>query len=159
MKTIILNWSGPYSLAEVREDRETGNGLYLLTGKRRYERNSTIQYCGITEKTFSERFRNHHKIFEITKEQKIWLAEVEYPKNFDRGILEMAEKIIIWTWQLPSNDKKKVSPSEPVTILHFWFNKNGKPRRNQVSILKGFSDVLSWNGKLWRSGNLKVEEF
>ena len=62
MKTIILNWFGPKSFEEVLADRQSGNGLYLVTGKRPYERISKIQYCGITERGFAQRLKRHHKI-------------------------------------------------------------------------------------------------
>lgn len=159
MKAIILNWFGPWSFEEVLSDKKSGNGLYLVTGKRPYERNSTIQYCGITERGFAERLKTHHKINQITKDREFWIASVEYPQNFDREVLEIAEKIIVWTWQLPLNKQKKISKSNPTTILHFWFKRNGTPRKNQLKIYRDFSDVVSWDGNYWRTANLKVEEF
>ncbi len=37
MKTIILNWFDTYTFDEFLEDKEPGNGIYLVTGKRPYE--------------------------------------------------------------------------------------------------------------------------
>jgi hypothetical protein len=159
MKTIILNWFGPYTFEEVLSDKESGNGLYLATGKRAYERVSKIQYCGITERGFAKRLKTHHKVNQITNDREFWLGKIEYPQNHNREILEVAEKIIVWTWQLPLNEKKKDTPSKPTTIIHFWFNREGLPRKNQLKIYKDFKDVLSWDGEYWRTGNLKVEEF
>ncbi len=159
MKTIILHWRGPYTFEEVLSDKKAGNGLYLATGKRLYERVSKILYCGITERGFAQRLKTHHKINQITKDRKFWLARIAYPIDVNREILEMAEKIIVWTWQLPLNEKKKISKSNPTTILHFWFKRDGTPRKNQLKIYRDFSDVVSWDGNYWRTANLKIEEF
>jgi hypothetical protein len=156
MKTIILNWFGPYAFDEVLQDKESGNGIYLVTGKRPYERTAKIQYCGITENSFAYRLKTHHKIHEVTKDRRFWLAQIEYPVEFNREILETAEKIIIYAWQYDLNEKKKYTPPQPTTIINFWFKKDYTPRFNQMEIYKDFTDVLSWNGDFWRTGNLKV---
>lgn len=65
--TIRVNWRGPFSLEEVCET-DLGGGLYLLTGKRPYERNEQIQYCGITEGFFRSRLKQHHKLPQIKKD-------------------------------------------------------------------------------------------
>jgi hypothetical protein len=67
MRTFILNWYGPYTNDEVVADRESGNGLYLFTGKVKYQRSSEILYCGITEDTFRNRLLKHHKKDEVYK--------------------------------------------------------------------------------------------
>ena len=158
MRTIILNWFGPWNFEEVLANKESGNGLYLVTGKTRYQRGgSKIQYCGITEKSFAQRLKNHHKISQINRDLKFWLAQIEYPIQFNRAVLETAEKIIIYAWQYELNEKKKYTPPQPTTILNFWFKKDRTPRINQLEIYRKFSDVLSWDGSYWRTGNLKVE--
>jgi len=68
--TIIVNWKGPFTYDEIQENPEMGNGLYLAAGKQKYERESLIQYCGITEGSFARRFKDHHKIPQITREQE-----------------------------------------------------------------------------------------
>lgn len=155
--TIKIHWSGPYSLDEVNEF-DVGNGLYLLTGRRKYQREDEIQYCGITKGIFSKRFSQHHKMPEISNNLNIWLGEVVYPNedNLSRKHLEMAESIIVYFWQPPLNERKKYNPPSPTTIISHWFNKNDKPRFNQLSIYKNLHDVISWDGEYWRTGNLSV---
>lgn len=150
-----MNWQGPYSLEEACESG-LGNGLYLLTGKRRYERNEQIQYCGITEGLYRNRFRQHHKAFEITREQKIWLGSVAYPVEHTRTHLETAESIIVYFWQPNLNERKKFRPPRPTALISHWFKPDGSPRYNQMSIYADLHDVLCWDGELWRSGNLRV---
>lgn len=154
-QTIRVNWQGPYSLEEVCES-DMRNGLYLLTGKRRYERNDQIQYCGITEGLYRNRFRQHHKAFEITREQKIWLGSVAYPIEHTRTHLEIAEAIIVYFWQPNLNERKKFRPPRPTALISHWFKQDGSPRFNQMSIYSDLHDVLCWDGELWRSGNLRV---
>lgn len=153
--TIRLNWRGPYSLDEVCE-LDSGNGLYLLTGKRSYERNEQIQYCGITEGLYRNRFKQHHKIPKIIKDLGIWLGEVVYPQKHTRTHLETAEAIVIYFWQPNLNERKKVCPPRPTVLMSHWFKKDNSPRFNQLSIYTDLPDVLCWDGELWRSGNLKV---
>jgi hypothetical protein len=153
--TIRVHWHGPYSLDEAGES-ERGNGLYLFTGKRSYERNEQIQYCGITEGLYKNRFKQHHKLFEITRELGIWLGEIVYPQDPTRTHLEIAESIIVYFWQPNLNERKKVYPPKPTALISHWFKPDGAPRFNQLSIYADLHDVLCWDGELWRSGNLKV---
>ncbi|MFI3220430.1 MAG: hypothetical protein QX189_15120 [Methylococcales bacterium] len=153
--TIKIHWYGPYFLDEVNEF-DAGNGLYLLTGKRKYQREEEIQYCGITEKSFSNRFKNHHKIPEIVNDLNIWLGEVAYPSKPSRIHLETAEAIVIYFLQPSINERKKCKPPIPTTLISHWFKRNDEPRFNQLSIYKNLHDVLSWDGEYWRTGNLVV---
>jgi hypothetical protein len=156
MKTIILNWYGPYVGSSLGSEKDFGNGLYLITGKRPYERNQIIQYCGITKNSFYSRFLGHHKKEEVTRNRFYWLAEIIYPKRTSRKLLEITETIIIYFWQPPLNERKKISLPEPTTVINRWFTIKGKTRVNQMQIYKDLSDVISWDGENWRTGNLKV---
>jgi len=156
MKTIILNWYGPYSDENINDEKEFGSGIYIITGKQKYEREAVIQYCGITERTFKQRLSEHHKKESILKDRKYWLAEIIYPKKTNRSLLELAEKIIIYFWQPALNEKKIISQPDPTTIINQWFNLSDEARVNQLKIYKDLSDVISWDGEYWRTGNLKV---
>lgn len=157
--TIIINWKGPYTYDDILENREWRNGLYLATGKQKYERGeNSIQYCGITEGGYSTRFKGHHKIHKITREQEFWLGEVTVPENASRHYLEIAETLIVYFWQPSLNERKKYTPPKPTTVINYWFKRDGKPRLNQKSVYKDLPDVLSWDGELWRTGNLSVYE-
>ncbi len=156
--TVIVEWRGPFNLSEVECNPEWGNGLYLATGKLKYERESTIQYCGITEGSFSSRLKSHHRIHEINKEQEFWVGEIKYPTEASRYFLEMAESIVIYFWQPALNNRKKLYVPKPITLVNKWFKKDGSPRRRQHTLCKYLDDVISWDGELWRSGNLLVWE-
>lgn len=156
--TVIVDWRGPYSYFEIEKNPEWGNGLYLGTGKLKYGREATIQYCGITEGSFAGRLKNHHKVHGINREQEFWLGTIQYPSEVSRYFLEMAESIIIYFWQPTLNERKKISPPKPITLVSKWFKKDGSPRLIQHTMCKRLDDVISWDGKLWRSGNLQVWE-
>lgn len=156
--TVIVEWRGPYSYAEIEENPDWGNGLYLATGKLKYEREATIQYCGITEGSFIGRFKNHHKVHDINRAQKFWIGSVKYPSKVTRYFLEMAESIIIYFWQPTLNERKKISIPTSTTLINKWFKKDSSPRRIQHPMCKHLDDVISWDGELWRSGNLQVWE-
>lgn len=154
--TVIVEWCGPYSYYEIEENKHWGNGLYLATGKLRYEREATIQYCGITEGGFHRRMKNHHKIHEINREQEFWIGTIKYPDSASRYYLEMAESIIVYFWQPTLNERKKIIAPTPITLISKWFKKDNTPRLRQHSMCKDLDDVLSWDGNYWRSGNLQV---
>ncbi len=156
--TVIIDWRGPFTFEEIEKNPEWRNGVYLLSGKRRYKHIKQIQYCGITEGSFASRFAQHHKLPEINRDLRIWLGEVSYPKNATRHFLEMAESIIVYFWQPVLNDRKKVRPPKPVTVLSRWLTPKGKPRMRQHPMCKDLEDVLSWDGSLWRTANLTVWE-
>ena len=115
-----------------------------------------IQYCGITEGSFYNRLKNHGKAPLVTRDQELWLANVEYPEEATRTFLEKAESIIIYFWQPNLNDRKKVSPPTPITLVNKWYKKDGSPRLRQHPIMKDLADVLCWDGEIWRTGNLSV---
>jgi hypothetical protein len=155
--TIRLHWRGPYLVEEVCDpELERGNGLYLISGRRKYERAEQIQYCGITEGLYRNRFKQHHKLPEVVKDCRIWLGEVAYPQEFTRTHLETAESMIVYFWKPNLNEHKKFVPPRPTALISHWFKKDGSPRYNQLSIYDSLHDVLCWDGELWRSGNLKV---
>lgn len=153
MKIIILNWYGPYTDKTLEEEKEFG---YLITGKKLYDRDANIQYCGITRNTYHGRILTHHKKERVTRNREYWFSEVFYPKRTNRDVLETAEKIIVYFWQPPLNERKTISIPQPTTIINQWFTIEGMPRINQKSIYKELDDVISWDGKYWRTGNLKV---
>ena len=157
-KTVIINWLGPFTYADIEDNPELGNGLYLVAGRLPYERQDIIQYCGITEGSYIKRFKNHHKIFEVSRNLTFWIGEVIVPENITRYYLEVAESLIIYFWQPALNERKKILEPEPTTIINYWCKKDGTPRFNQCSIYKELDDVLSWDGEYWRTGNLKVYE-
>lgn len=157
-RTIILHWKGPYSPEELSDMPDAKCGAYLATGKIKYKQADEIQYCGITEGRFWTRIRNHHKVHEINRNQMFWIAKVAYPQKITRSLLELAESIIIYFWQPTLNERKKINQPKPVTLVNHWFKKDGQPRFRQNSLCKNLDDVLSWDGELWRTGNLVAWE-
>lgn len=156
--TLIIEWKGPYSLEEVNAVPAWGDGLYLATGKLKQKQYEEIQYCGITEGSFSGRLNKHHKVHEINRNQKFWLGNVVYPEKASRHFLETAESLIIYFWQPTLNERKKIYPPKPVTLMSRWFKKDGSVRVRQHPLCKDLDDVLSWDGEYWRAGNLSVWE-
>ncbi len=60
VKTIIIRWEGPHTLTSV-ESSDLGNGLYFLSGRRRYERTDQIPYFGITKRKYRNRIKQDHQ--------------------------------------------------------------------------------------------------
>ena len=156
--TIIIEWQGPYNLEEIKEDSDWGDGLYIATGILKNKQTEEIQYCGLTEGGFYGRLSSHHKIISITRNQQFWIGEVVYLKKPTRFHMEMAESIIIYFWQPTLNERKTAYPPKPVTLISYWLKPDGSPRLRQHKLCKDLDDVLSWDGKYWRTGNLSIEE-
>jgi hypothetical protein len=151
--TILIHWHGPYKSIE---EIEGENGLYLLTGKRKYEPQEQIQYCGITEDSFYCRLVNHQRINEITRDLRIWLGTIAYPEVTDRSHLWVAEKMLVYFWQPALNTQLRYHPPQATNLISQWFFCDGEPRHHQKAIYQDLPDVICWDGSLWRTGNLKV---
>jgi len=155
----MLNWYGPYTDDDLPGLGNWGMGLYLITGKRKYQRKAAIQYCGYTTQPFAARLTNHHKAPLVTRERRYWLSEIAFPRKITDGILRRAESIIIYFWEPPLNEMGIFTAPEPTTIISRWFKPDGSPRLRQMNTYKDLDDVISWDGSYWRTGNLTVFEW
>ncbi|OON70009.1 hypothetical protein [Hymenobacter sp. CRA2] len=161
LETVVLRWKGPYTYEQIQELPD-GNGLYLLTGKKRYSRASTDKalYCGITEGKFRTRINEkHHKKQEIREANlKIWLGQIIYPAKFDRSLLERTETCLISFWQPELNEKKKAYyPAQPICFVSQWCRTDGSAYGQRFpEDVRDLQDVLWWDTDVWRTGDLKI---
>lgn len=153
-ESIVINWHGPVAPEEIDSYHE--GGLYVVTGYKRYQRNDQIQYVGITERNFSARLSRHHKIEEVTRDRRIWVGQIVYPNEASRTKLERAEGMLIYALKPALNERKKFTLPRPALVVSHWFNAKDAPRFNRQGIFSNFPDVISWDGKHWREGNLRV---
>lgn len=158
LTTAIVRWTGGFSHEQICNS-DKRNGIYLLTGKTRYEREKQIQYCGITEDYFCNRINDkHHKLEQIRQDTlSIWLGEIIYPQNFERNLLELAEHCFVSFWQPPLNERKTIYyPRDSICFISQWFNRKNQAFMRRPGILKSLPDVLWWDEKRWRTGKLSV---
>jgi hypothetical protein len=156
IETIVIKWHGPYTMQEVK-DSGSGNGLYLLTGRLKYQRDDQIQYCGITEGLFCKRLSPRHPVLaDITKNLSVWFGEIAYPCKFSRRHLELAEHCIIHFLWPPCNKSKLHKSPLPAWIISEWFNPKGEARVNRLATYRDLPEVLWWNDECWKTANLKV---
>lgn len=168
-KTIIINWQGPHDIKNrgSKQDQEEiflKGGLYLFTGIGKNKQKDKIQYFGIASETdknnsYFERFKRHSTIPEINRNLKVWLGKIVYPNTRRREYLEETERILIYFLNDEIiNIQKKCTPPELLTIINKWYKPNitdwsSEPRINKPKVLNDLDDVLSWDGKYWRSAN------
>ena len=159
LKTIVIGWSEPYALEEVQSS-ELQNGLYFLSGRRRYERSDQIQYFGITMREYRKRIKHDHQALGQIREETlgIWLGQIEYPRRVNVGHLKLAEACLIYFWQPNLNKIGKIWPSEPVCLVSRWTKLDGSVRRRRDYVYKDLPDVLWWDNEWWRTGNLRLEQ-
>lgn len=162
----LIHWFGPFQLDEILENAEWKykTGLYFATGKLKGSRSeSEILYCGISEQSYSSRFKSHHKLPFITRELEIWLGQVistPYPSHQGayKAYLKEPERLLTYFMQPILNDKNTISIPREGTVLNCWFKPNGQPRKNRLATTLNLPDLISWDGSQWRSGNLIIEE-
>lgn len=158
LKTIVIRWEGPHTRESVQSSG-LRNGLYFLSGRRKYERKDQIQYFGITTQPYYKRFKNkYHAVNYVTKNLQIWLGQIEYPQSFETHHLELAEACLIYFWQPSINNRGKIRPSKPVCIVSRWTKLDGSVRQNRLNIYKDLPDVLWWDEEYWRTGNLRLKQ-
>ena len=159
LTTIIVRWTGPHDLGDLAGS-DACNGLYLLTGRRKYQRSDQIQYCGITEGRFCDRLTaRHHTLTQIRPNTlSIWLGVPVYPSRFTRDHLEIAEHCFVYFWRPDLNDRKSVyHPKRPICFISQWYTRDGAPRFNRPPIVRSLPDVLWWDQeRQWRTGKLVV---
>lgn len=125
----LVNWYGPYSLdSALPSSFDYDDGLYMVIGRKPYERNTSLQYMGLAS-SLSRRLNGyHHKLGEVTKNLELWIGEVSSPRTPGRKIkvtdrmLDLVEWAHVFFLQLPLNDKKKGSPPDlPITVYNRWW--------------------------------------
>ncbi|HEX8195021.1 MAG TPA: hypothetical protein VF571_02305 [Pyrinomonadaceae bacterium] len=158
LRTVIIRWIGGFSYEQICNS-DKGNGIYLLTGKRKYEGQNQIQYCGITEDYFCNRINDkHHKLSQIRDETlSIWLGEIIYPNKFERNLLELAEHCFVSFWQPPLNEQKVIYyPRNSICFISQWCNSKAESLMRRPSIVRDLPDVLWWDLERWRTSKLRV---
>ena len=168
MKTYYVNWHGPYIYEDIcydvqcQEEKPEGlhkNGLYVFIGKRKYAHAKYLQYIGITEGSFRNRFLQHHKAGEINRELSIWLGKIIVPKKYHRDALETVEHMLAYFVQPEMNEMKTCNPPkiDCTVISRFYFPKSNTLRTRIPLLLQNIPDVMLWdqeNGRFHYSDRL-----
>lgn len=164
-KCFVLEWYGPFSYDEldkyVKENANLKFRFYAISGLCSRQRGEPIwQYCGITERLITQRFKDKdHKIKNITRDKEIWLGRFSNPMlSNNRNIIELVEHLIICSYELSLNEKKtKTFPKEPIGIFNLWFNKNKERRLRKIcAVQKEMSDTIIFDGlHIWTGDKLK----
>ena len=163
LETIVLSWKGPYTLSEL-EKLEEGNGVYLLTGTKKFSRSllsfTKVLYCGITERRFSIRVNEkHHQVPNIKSTNlRVWVGRPIFPATYGRSHLELLETCLVSFWQPELNQKKKAYyPRKPICLVVKWGKQDNTPYKRIPGDVAELKDVLWWDCKDWRIGNLKLQ--
>jgi hypothetical protein len=125
----VVEWFGPYSLEEARAAAfDYDDGIYCALGKRKYQRDSEIQYVGLASNLRARINGSHHTLPLITRDRELWLGEVASPRTPGRKIkttdrmLDLAEWAHAYFLQLPLNTRKRASPPDrPITVYNRWW--------------------------------------
>ncbi|MBK0403063.1 hypothetical protein I5M27_08695 [Adhaeribacter sp. BT258] len=158
LKTVIINWHGPFRSLEDITPEQKGNGLYFLWGKTKGQKNHRFQYIGITEQNFTDRFKDpNHRCHELRfPESSIWLGHIHYPSRYKRNLLELGENCLCHFAAPDKNKNKLYQPRKPGCIISQWCTQEGIPRLRRPSLPDYMPEMLWWDTERWRTGNMKV---
>jgi hypothetical protein len=151
-RTFTIVWSGPFTLDDTAVLR-TSWGLYFFRGQCKQQHYSRLQYCGITEQYYSERFSNHYQLSLIRRDLEIWLGQIVSPQGMSRKQMIQAEHMIIHALQSPLNRQRRNTEPQPTTIISHWYNRYGQ---RQPYPYADFPTVMAWDGEVWQKGDLQV---
>ena len=138
--TATIDWFGPYSIEEAAKASKFDyeDGVYMVIGKAKYERSDKLQYIGLATDLGKRLNGNHHKIPQVTRDQKIWLGEVTSPRTPGKKIkvtdrlLDLAEWAHAYFLQLPLNGKKTTNPPDrEIVVYNRWWQKDYETQYKQ----------------------------
>ncbi len=139
---IVVDWSGPFRTIKAAKEaaKEFGEVLYFATGKRAYQRETDLQYVGISVDG-SSRFNSYHKNLPLIKKSMgIWIGEVvshavagrraaKHPVKHS-VVVELAEWGLAYFLELHLNDRKRSNaPPQSFVLVNRWFRTDFETRR------------------------------
>ena len=164
-QTIVVFWDGPYSVDEVKKlDRSkeiNGNGFYLIVGTRKRQKLKSLDYCGITTRSFGIRIYEHEqsgRFEQFRDDVEIWLGNCEQPTTPDALSLRRAEHMIIQGWDVAGVIQGKASFPAPTCLVMRWYFKEGHPRKRRPDFMRDLPDVLWFEDEMWWTGKLRVQD-
>jgi hypothetical protein len=140
---IMVDWYGPFGSVPAAKQWAKGAGevLYLATGKRRYQRSTSLQYVGISNDVESRFNDPKHKIqTDIVGDLAVWIGFIVShsvagrrgagsPVAHSRAV-ELAEWLIAYFLAMPLNIKKRARPpKDGGIVVNRWFNARADTRR------------------------------
>lgn len=161
MKTLYVNWYGPYTREEIMRYQQCNDvvnedlhreGLYLILGKPMYAQ-ILRYYIGKTETEFAQRYLNHQKLDELYRERRIYLGKIVDPRQDQKENIDLAEWMYIYFSENETfrcaNEKKTVNPPrDDCSIITLFYKRNGQEyervKRNRRIILPEF---MRWDAQ------------
>ncbi|MBL3674407.1 hypothetical protein [Paracoccus aerius] len=163
---ISINWFGSYDLrgAYQAASSDFGAALYLCMGKRKHQRNKSLQYIGIGQDVRTRLRETHHKLKYVSRDREIWLGEISTAEPSGRRLkvtpatLDYAEWAYARFFDLPLNEKKSTGlPKRSFTVLNRWWHTDYERSRVQRPH-RDWPDLIDYPGddlpvrKVWFGG-------
>ena len=156
---IVVDWCGPFSSVEAAQNglRNYGvkEGLYLALGKRAYQRETSLQYVGISNDTQSRLYGNHHGLSPIVQDFSLWIGSVVSHAMAGRRntlqpmahsvTVDRAEWAMAYFLSLPLNIRKRSKPPpESLILVNRWFRPDFETRRSHRGH-KSWPDLIDYD--------------
>ena len=163
---ISIDWFGPYNLESAAKaaSSDFGAALYLCIGKRKFQKDQSLQYIGIGNDVRTRLKNDHHKLKHVSRDRQIWLGEISTAEPSGRKLkvtpatLDYSEWAYARFFDLPLNEKKTIGlPERSFTVLNRWWHKDyERSRKNRPH--KDWPDLIDYPGydfpvrKVWFGG-------
>jgi len=150
MNGYLVKWYGPYD-DDTLVQNDTKNCLYLITGKKKHQRNQSILYCGITKRTVSDRVNDkNHKSWNVVREIQYWVGVVDYSRKPSEYLLRKLEHILIYFLKTEENSQNKDSlPKRRMILVNQWYRPDGIRRKNQIHEAQKLQDLIFFSENEW----------
>ncbi len=109
MRSIKIEWEGPFSIEEVLElgDRSKDYGLYQIYGHHIVYGKDSLLYIGETGQTFSQRFKSEHVMW-LEEEEGVFIYVGRIAsEDYDEQVRKDAEALTI-KWHSPAYNSSNI---------------------------------------------------
>ncbi|MGE0212852.1 MAG: hypothetical protein AB7S41_14250 [Parvibaculaceae bacterium] len=155
--SLIADWYGPFrsvkALKAAVNEWDVGEMLYMVAGRCRYERETILQYTGISRR-FATRY--HNGAFDnVTRDFQIWYGEISsysIPGRHSKGqslqhsvAVTQAEWMLAYFLEISLNvSKRKSPPRRSAILINRWFKTDWETRWKNRKV-KGWADFIEYD--------------
>ena len=159
MKTLYVNWYGPYTSEDIEGGNQcsddkpnlSGEGLYWIIGKPPRARRLHY-YIGKTTNTYTIRFYNHQKLKYLERDRKIYLGKVVHPMQYQYQNIDIAESMYIYFSQggcIASENERKTQKAieTDCVIVSQFFKEDGTTYERLPKWLRIVPQFMLWDAE------------
>lgn len=147
--TIIINWFGPCTEAEIKWATRDKSRFHLITGRRHDDEPTQLYYLGQCDAPTLVRRAS------TVYDRQYWWGEFGHlPPNLPNAA-DLAEAVLAQYWDVHFTEKKEtIRPPEPLSIAVHWCKPDRHYRKTKPAGLGAYPTFLFWDGWRWHTGKI-----